>query len=365
MIQNIQYNDVVEVWAKHQEAAKKILKPSCHVCKVCDGRACAGHLTNILEFGGKGNNGGFINSVERLAAIKIHMDCIHEEYDPDPSIDLFGHRFSLPVFASPIGTILTEHPIDSPFFNANAAYATALVDGCCQAGAMAWVGDNKRPGFFEDQIKPIMDRGGIGVPTIKPWTDRSRYWQKLDAAKKAKTMAIATDVDAIGLGYQYAGTSDPPVSTRSLDELKEIVKRAECPFIVKGIMSCGAAVKAAQSGAYGIVISNHGGNIIESSPAPCDMVESIRKAVGDSVKIFVDGGVRSGEDVFKLLALGADAVGIGRPYVQALYGGGAYGVYIYTLKIYWELVLMMRLTNCRSIADITRDKVHIEETAKR
>lgn len=66
-------------------------------------------------------------------------------------------------------------------------------------------------------------------------------------------------------------------------------------------------------GAYGILISNHGGNIVENSLAPCDVIEDIRKEVGDSLKVFADGGVRSGEDVFKMLALGADAVGIGRP----------------------------------------------------
>ena len=79
--------------------------------------------------------------------------------------------------------------------------------------------------------------------------------------------------------------------------------------------------------------------------------------MGDSLKVFADGGVRSGEDVFKMLALGADAVGIGRPYVQSVYGGGKYGAYIYTQKIYWELVNIMRLTDCHTLKDSTRDKV--------
>jgi hypothetical protein len=142
-----------------------------------------------------------------------------------------------------------------------------------------------------------------------------------------------------------------------VEELKEMVKRAERPFIIKGIMSPKAAAKAAEAGAYGILISNHGGNIVENSLAPCDVIEDIRKEVGDSLKVFADGGVRSGEDVFKMLALGADAVGIGRPYVQSVYGGGKYGAYIYTQKIYWELVNIMRLTDCHTLKDITRDKV--------
>ena len=112
-----------------------------------------------------------------------------------------------------------------------------------------------------------------------------------------------------------------------------------------------------RSGAYGILISNHGGNVVEGSRSPCDVVAEIKDAVGDRMKVFADGGVRSGEDVFKLLALGADAVGIGRPYVVAVYGGAKDGAKIYTNKIYWELKNIMRLANCRNLADITRDKV--------
>lgn len=91
--------------------------------------------------------------------------------------------------------------------------------------------------------------------------------------------------------------------------------------------------------------------------APCDVVADIRAALGNSMKIFADGGVRSGEDVFKMLALGADAVGIGRPYTVAVYGGAQDGANIYTQKIYWELQNIMRLANCASLQDITIDKL--------
>ncbi|MFA5447048.1 MAG: alpha-hydroxy-acid oxidizing protein [Sphaerochaeta sp.] len=358
-----QYNDILTDYARYQEIAKGILKPSCYVCKDCDGRACAGRFTNILEFGAKGNNEGFMHAVRRLRKIKIHLDPIHEEYDPDPSCELFGKHFDLPVFASPIGKLLTVHSIDSPYFNANAAYADALVRGCYEAGAMAWLGDNKQENYLEEQVASIAECDGVGVPTIKPWANRSEYWRKLEVAKDSGAMAVSTDVDAIGLGYQYSGpieNRDDVVSSRGVKELTEMVKRAEIPFVVKGVMTARAAAKAVEAGAYGILISNHGGNITESSTAPCDMVREIKREVGSSIKVLVDGGVRSGEDVFRLLALGADAVGIGRPYVQALYGGGKDGVYTYTQKIYWELVMAMRLADCRTLADITEDKITIQ-----
>ena len=147
-------------------------------------------------------------------------------------------------------------------------------------------------------------------------------------------MAIATDLDAIGLGYQYSGKTggkNEGVCARDVEELKDLVQSVDVPVVIKGIMSVKAALKAAQTGAYEILISNHGGNVVEGSMAPCDVVEDICKAVGGSIKVFADGGVRSGEDVFKMLALGAEAVGIGRPYVVAVYGGGQDGAqYLYS-----------------------------------
>ena len=360
MMHSVSLNEALLLHEQHLNAAKKVLSPACHVCKSCNGSACAGHVTNTLEFGAKGNNGGFIHSVKALARIRIELDPIHEDFLPDTSCEFFGHSFDLPVFASPIGQLLTDRPIQSPFFNTNHAYAAAVVNGCYLAGGMAWVGDNKEPGYFSGQVEPIGAIGGVGVPTIKPWADREQFWDRVRLAQAAHAMAVATDVDAIGLGYQYSNEeygAAAGVSARSVADLKEITRRVRCPVVIKGVLSVSAALKCQEAGAYGILISNHGGNIVENSLAPCEAVMRIRKAVGPKMKIFVDGGVRSGEDVFKLLALGADAVGIGRPYAISVYGGGQEGAYIYTQKIYHELHCIMRLAGCRSLRDITSDKV--------
>lgn len=357
MEHTMNYNDVLLKYAKYQETARKIMKPTCYVCKVCNGVACAGRFTNSLEMGAKGSNAGFYNSFNALMSIRIKLDVIHENYHLDTSIELFGHRFDLPVFACPIGKILTDHQIDSPFFNNNGAYADALINGTYEAGGMAWLGDNIEEGYFNAQIEPLKKIGGIGVPTIKPWADRQEYWNRVQWCKEVGAMAVATDLDAIGLGYQYSGKGG--VEPRSLEELKEMIAAVDVPFVVKGVMSAKTAVKAAEAGAYGILISNHGGNVVEHSQSPSDVVAEIRDAVGDSLKVFADGAVRSGEDVFKLLALGADAVGIGRPYVVAVYGGAKDGAAVYTQKIYWELQNIMRLANCRNLKDITRDKIGV------
>lgn len=356
------YSEVLNQYAQYLDVARKIMKPSCYVCKICNGVACAGRHTNLLEMGAKGNNGGFINSYNALQKIRIVLDVIHDDYSPDTSTEIFGRQFDLPVFASPIAKILTGYTYDSPFFNNNGAYADALVNGAYEAGGLAWLGDNIAEGYFEGQVEPLRAIGGMGVPTIKPWADRDEFWRRVELSKEIGTIAIATDLDSVGLGYQYSGGGGgkrPGVCPRTVAELREIVDAAGVPVVIKGVMSVKTAVKAAEAGAYGVLISNHGGNVVESSLSPSDVIEDIRKAVGHSLKIFADGSVRSGEDVFKLLALGADSVGIGRPYVVAVYGGGRDGAAIYTHKIYWELQNIMRLANCRTLKDITRDKVEI------
>lgn len=349
------YNDVLLEYAGYLEKAKPILRPSCFVCKICNGAACAGRHTNSLEFGAKGSNAGFVNSFKALAKVRIVLDVIHDCEEPDTSIEMFGHRFVLPMFAAPIAKILTDYTFDSPFFNNNAAYGEALVLGCHDAGGMAWLGDNKEEGYFNGQIAALAEIGGQGVPTIKPWADRAEFWKRVEWSREVGAMAIATDLDAVGLGYQYSGSGG--VAPRSLTELKEMIAAIDRPVIIKGVMSVKTAVKAAEAGAYGILISNHGGNVVEHSMSPSDVLPDIKAAVGGSLKVYCDGAVRSGEDVFKLLALGADAVGIGRPYVVAVYGGSRAGAAVYTQKITMELQNIMRLTGCRTLADITRDKV--------
>jgi len=245
--------------------------------------------------------------------------------------------------------------IESPFFNNNAEYGKALIRGCRKAGGMAWLGDNLEEGYFEGQISALPECGGLGIPTIKPWEDNDLLIKRVRAAQAVNAMAIAMDLDSIGLSYQSSNKTG--VRTRSLQELKELVKMIPMPLIIKGILSAKSAEKAAEAGAKGIVVSNHGGNVIEHSANPADVLPHIRRAVGPGMVIFADGAVRSGEDAFKLLALGADAVLIGRPYAISVYGGGERGAEVYTRKLQWELQNIMRLADCRTVSDIDASRI--------
>ena len=140
-------------------------------------------------------------------------------------------------------------------------------------------------------------------------------------------------------------------------KLREIIEFAKKPFILKGIMTPAGARKAMEAGAAGIVVSNHGGRVLDQCPATAEVLPGIADAVGGRIKIFVDGGIRTGLDVFKALALGADGVLIGRPFVTMVYGGGAEGVQVYVNKLQSELKDAMQMCGVHSLEEIGRDQI--------
>ena len=160
------------------------------------------------------------------------------------------------------------------------------------------------------------------------------------------------DIDAAGLPFLQGLT--PPAGSKSVEELKQIVSWAERPFIVKGVMTARGAEKALEAGVSGIVVSDHGGRVLDHCPATAEVLPEIVDAVGGKMTILVDGGIRSGMDIFKALALGADAVLIGRPFVTAVYGGEEEGVQLYVQKLKAELADTMRMCGAHSLAEIKR-----------
>lgn len=329
--------------------ARKKMAPQCRVCRECNGAACRGEIPGV---GGKGTGRSFLRNCERLSQVKINTDLIYRDRGQDTSRNLFGRKFAAPVFAAPISGMDNNY---NGYFTEK-TYAQALVPGCIRAGCAAFTGDGSPEEYFSAPLEAVRAAGGIGVPTIKPWA-KEAVFAKIDRAKEAGAMAVAMDIDAAGLPIlAAAGVS---VSSKGVSELSEIVSHARIPFLIKGVMTAVGAVKAVECGAYGIVVSNHGGRVLDDTPATIEVLPHIRAVVGDKIKILLDGGIRSGGDVFKALALGADAVLIGRPYVVAAYGGGEEGVALYTGKIISELRETMKMTGCATLNDITPDKVKV------
>ena len=122
-------------------------------------------------------------------------------------------------------------------------------------------------------------------------------------------------------------------------------------------MTVAGALKALEAGASAIVVSNHGGRVLDQCPSTAEVLAEISDAVAGRMTIFVDGGIRSGVDIFKALALGADGVLIGRPFVNMVYGGGAEAVALYVKKLQNELADTMAMCGAYTLKDINRSMI--------
>ena len=322
--------------------------PHCKACPVCNGLACKNTMPGP---GAKGIGTGAIRNYQKWQELCVNMDTICENKPVDTTARLFGREFVLPVFAAPVGAMQLHY---GDKYN-DLEYNDILVSACAKAGIAAFTGDGTNPAVVEAAAEALKKSGGLGVPTIKPWNIET-IREKMDLVKAADPFAIAMDIDAAGLPFLKNLT--PPAGSKTVEELKEIVKIAGKPFILKGIMTVSGAKKALEAGASGIVVSNHGGRVLDQCPATAEVLPAIVDAVGGKMTILVDGGIRTGMDVFKALALGADAVLIGRPFVTMVYGGGAEGVQVYVDKLKAELSDTMAMCGAHSLSDINRSMIY-------
>ena len=327
--------------------ARENIGPYCKACSTCNGRVCK---NTIPGPGAKGTGTVAIRNYEKWQEICINMDTICEQKPVSTEIELFGKSFKYPVFAGPVGAVKLHYGDKYT----DLEYNEILVAGCNDSGIAAFTGDGTDPKVMEEAAKAIKRCGGMGIPTIKPW-DMNTIREKMELAKRSEAFAIAMDIDAAGLPFLQ--NLNPPAGSKSVEELKEIVKMAEVPFILKGIMTPNAARKALEAGVQGIVVSNHGGRVLDQCPATAQVLPSIVEAVGKDMKILADGGIRTGIDVFKALALGADAVLAARPFVTAVYGGAEEGVEALAEKFGAELIDTMKMCGAFSIEEISPEMI--------
>lgn len=325
------------------KSARQNLNGSCKVCPVCNGKACAGEVPGM---GGKGTGEAFLVNVEALNSYKLNMRVIHDAKDPDTSIELFGKKLDVPVFAAPVsGTTLN---MGGKFTEEE--YISWVIGGCLDAGVYPMVGDTAVDSFLITNLEQLKQFNGEGIAFIKPW-ENSNVINKIKLVEEAGAFAVGMDIDAAGL--ITLALHGKPVGPKTVEDIREIVESTKLPFILKGIMTADEAELAVQAGVDAIVVSNHGGRVLDQTPGVADVLPEIVQAVKGKVTILADGGVRNGVDVLKMLALGADAVLIGRPFVTASFGGQREGVKAYVESLKSELKSEMVLTGCKSVKDVT------------
>ncbi|XP_017977970.1 PREDICTED: peroxisomal (S)-2-hydroxy-acid oxidase GLO4 isoform X2 [Theobroma cacao] len=193
-------------------------------------------------------------------------------------------------------------------------------------------------------------------------------------AERCGYKAIVLTVDTPRLGRREADIKNKMVapqlknfkgliSTKVSSDIGWLRSITNLPLLIKGVLTCEDAIKAVEVGVDGIVVSNHGGRQLDYSPATISVLEEVVHAVKGKVPVLFDGGIRRGTDVFKALALGAQAVLIGRPAVYGLAAKGEYGVKRVIEMLKDELELTMALSGCPTVKDITRNHVRTKHEA--
>ena len=298
------YNEVLET-------ARTKIGTKCKACPICNGVACRNTMPGP---GAKGIGDTAIRNYQKWQEIRVNMDTICEKKQIDTGLELFGKHFSYPFFAGPVGAIAMHY---SNAYS-DVTYNEVLVSACAENGIAAFTGDGLDSSVMAAATQAIKAVDGQGIPTVKPW-NLETIKEKLALVKESGAFAVAMDIDAAGLPFLQ--NMMPP------------------------------------AGAQAIIVSNHGGRVLDQCAATAEVLPEIAAAVGGKMRIIVDGGIRSGVDIFKALALGADAVVIARPFVTAVFGGGKEGVKVYIEKLAAELKDTMAMCGAFTLKEITSEMV--------
>lgn len=318
----------------------------CKACPECNGLACVGKTPGC---GGKGNGSTFIRNVSKLKEVCLNMNVVASNEKVSTAADFYGQKVALPVYVAPIGNIEVNYGVKISEYD----YTEALVKGVGK-DSIVFSGDARNVDVLTEPLRVVKD--GWIVPTVKPW-ERDEMKKRFEYVKASSCHVCCCDIDAGGLVALKTGS--PVVEFKDLEGLKEIVKLSPVPVIFKGIMTKEAALACLEAGASGIVVSNHGGRVLQDGVSTIEVLEEISQAVNKRMKVFVDGGFRTGYDVFKALALGADGILIGRPFSIAAIGKGEEGVREYLNTLQSELKEAMTMCGCRKISEINRNCVRV------
>jgi len=341
--------DMPQTLDEVRSRAQEKLTGICGVFPACDGgpdRICQREAYGRpIGMGGVGSGSSFAANYRALAEKRLTTRLVGEHFEPDTGFDFFGSLLNMPVMASSVAGPgrYNEGMGELEFCRAN-------VEGCIEAGTLALRGDTW---FYTPEVHPSLDAieeaSGEGVPVFKP-RDQDVLLRLIERATKMGCPAVGVDLD--GCGSTNMANAGQPVYRKSPSDLAELVSATDLPFITKGIMCPEDAEACVEAGARVIAVSNHGGRVLDATPGVAEVLPEIAVRVGGSAMVTADGGVRTGFDVLKMLALGADAVLVGRDLVRASIGGGAAGVRMHMERLAAVLRHAMLMTGCETLTDI-------------
>jgi isopentenyl diphosphate isomerase/L-lactate dehydrogenase-like FMN-dependent dehydrogenase len=311
-------------------------------------------LTEIYERGEKllrerdigfllgGVETGFVLKHDRLVLDRytFHQQCIDAK-GAETGCRVLGLELSTPVVMSAM-TMPIPAIVDGGLF--------LTAQGLKEAGSLMWTGTP-----IPQELKEIVDTGVPLAANVKPFKDRKKMLQDIDAVQEAGVRWVGIEIDSgqgTKVGDRLMATDCAPLA---FQELEQIRKRVTGPLVFKGILSRGDAQKSVDAGADAIVVSNHGAHTLDYMPHPFQVMDDIVPAVKGDVEILVDGGFRRGSDVLKGLAFGASLVGLGRPILYGLAAAGKDGVQAVVQEITQELKRLMTMMGASEPRHVRRD----------
>ena len=258
----------------------------------------------------------------------------------DTSVELFGERFASPVMT----------PAFSHLKQMGGRELTGLEEYSLAAKNMNIL---NFVGMMEnDMFQRIIDTGAKTVRIVKPYADNAKVKDQMKFAEDAGAFGIGMDIDHIFGNEGLDVVIGEQMAVQTSDMIRSYVESTSLPFVIKGVLSEEEAVKCADLGAKAIIVSHHHGRLPYAVP-PMMVLPSIKKALeGRAVKIIVDCGISSGTDVYKCLALGADAAAVGRSMLPSLEEGGTQGVQKFLEGVNNELRFIMSCTGFARVDEI-------------
>ena len=259
---------------------------------------------------------------------------------PTAATTLLGHTFDTPIMTAALSHLKPGMPA--------LAQAAVLVNAACCIGMGGC-----------DELKEVLRTGAKVIKIVKPYADEEAVLSRLACAEENGAFAVGMDVehsvnmnddaDSSVLGF--------PMKLPTLDELRRYISATKLPFIMKGALSVRDALVCRDLGCAGVILSHHNGLMRWAAP-PAMLVKDIRKAVGQDFLLIVDGGIQDGFDAFKVIALGADAVSVGRPLMEPLAQGGPEACADVIRRMTNELKAMMTRTGSPDVKHIDPAVIH-------
>jgi len=339
--------------------------------------------------GGSCDEATLRRNVEDLRSVALKQRVLRDVSAIDLSTELFGNRWAMPVGLGPVGLAglyarRGEVQAARAAAGANVPFALSTVGGCSlrevtASGHVPWyqLYFVKDRGFVADMIARAREAGcGALILTVDLAVPGSRYrdyraaggglrrWSQLlarpewlwDVGIRGRPISLGNLEDIVGKRAPLSDFQawihtnfDPSVTWKDVEWVR---RQWNGPLIIKGILDPDDARQAASSGADAIVVSNHGGRQLDGALSSARALPAVAEAIGGRMPILVDGGVRSGLDVVRMLALGADFVLMGRGWAYALAGAGGAGVADVLKLIEAEMRVAMALTGCTTVAQI-------------